>query len=333
MAFRGVLPEVPSFGTQLARGLGGGLSQGIQQAGQLLTQSALEKMKLSQKQKLINSIENGGMGQGDQSTQVSEEQFLSALPQIEQALGRDLTPQDLNQLWEGLQGQQTQETQEKAEEDPFLKAKQYIAADLDPRAALAEAKMKSHQKYEREKEERSLIGKGAETFWKEIADTREKLPFLQSSLDAQMDAVLKGDVDPFSRGHIADVAKSLGAPSSLVAALETPGSKEFKTGLKTYLSNSLKEAFRGTTTSKEIELIEGLLAQAGATQEGNLASIWLLQSQLMLQQEKIRLASSLRKQGVSGYEIPDIVDAQLDPFRKNLSDQYIQAIDHLRNKK
>lgn len=38
MAYRGILPENPSFGTQVARGLGSGLGQGISQGAQLAAQ-------------------------------------------------------------------------------------------------------------------------------------------------------------------------------------------------------------------------------------------------------------------------------------------------------
>lgn len=43
MAFRGVLPEVPSFGTQLARGLGGGLGAGISSAADFAQKLALKR--------------------------------------------------------------------------------------------------------------------------------------------------------------------------------------------------------------------------------------------------------------------------------------------------
>lgn len=47
MAFLGVLPEAPSFGTQLARGLGGGISAGLGNALQFSQKMALEKQKMS----------------------------------------------------------------------------------------------------------------------------------------------------------------------------------------------------------------------------------------------------------------------------------------------
>ena len=53
MAYRGILPEVPSFGTQLARGLGGGLSAGIGKAMDLASQLAFERQKLKSQLEFI----------------------------------------------------------------------------------------------------------------------------------------------------------------------------------------------------------------------------------------------------------------------------------------
>jgi hypothetical protein len=58
MAFFGVLPEIPSFGSQFAKSIGAGVSKGVDLAAQLAGQSLMEQMKLSQKQKLIQSVKD-----------------------------------------------------------------------------------------------------------------------------------------------------------------------------------------------------------------------------------------------------------------------------------
>lgn len=149
MAFRGVIEEAPSFGTQLARGLGQGISQGIGLGSQLATQLAMDKYKQNQRSKLIQQIEGGSYSQP--SSPISDEQFLAALPQIEQQLGRELTPQDLDQLYSGLQGQSKTS-------DPFAKAKAYAAAGEHELARLEteRAKLYEKQRYEQEKTQREL---------------------------------------------------------------------------------------------------------------------------------------------------------------------------------
>lgn len=329
-----ILPEAPSFGTQFARGIGAGLSAGVGKGADFASQLGMEKAKGNIRRKYIDQIEGGKSSKPNQmSPQDMEAKFLEALPEIENHLGRGLEPQELDQMWKHLQsgGMQSQGNQQKPMADPMAKAKQYAAIgehDLS-RVAAEEAKMGEKRKAE----ERSIFKKGAEDYFTKLNEDRERLPVLESALEAQTNAVLSGDVDPFSQGHIADIAKSMGVPNTIAAMLETPGSKSFKTGLKTYLSSTLKDAFRGTTTGREIDLAEGLLAQAGASKEANLASLWLLQSNKMIMEKKIELADQLESQGVSPYDIAKEVDKQLRPYRKEISKQYFEALQELKGKK
>lgn len=100
MAFRGVLPEAPSFGTQLARGITGGFSQGAGVAGQLAAQSMLEKSKIAQKQKLFESIENPS--QPSFNPEDVKQKFVDGLQQLEQMTGKPLQPEQIDQLWNGF---------------------------------------------------------------------------------------------------------------------------------------------------------------------------------------------------------------------------------------
>lgn len=328
-----LLPPNPSFGSQLGAALGGGVSQGLSAS----LNSYLENKKQASMMKNLQEA-LGISPQTQQKSPLTDEQFTSQLPQIEQGIGRDLTPQDLDVLYKNMQAGRMGSPQQAQRGIGSLTPEKVIAASAIaekagfPHLGTAISSIYKGQE-KKESEERAVFGEGAKEFWKKLGEKRDKLPNLKSSLEAQMNAVMRGDVDPFSRGHIADIAKSLGAPSSITAPLETPGSKEFKTGLKTYLSSTLKDAFRGATTGREIELAEGLLAQAGSTREGNLASLWLLQSQYMITEKEQQLATELRRQGYSPYEVPDMVAEQIEPYRKYLSSQYIEAIDSLSGKK
>lgn len=185
----------------------------------------------------------------------------------------------------------------------------------------------------REETERKPIEKSVESFFNKIQEDQEKIPGLELSLESMLDAVQRGDVDPFSSAHIADIATAFGAPESLTRAFQTPGSKEFNTARKSFLSSTLKDAFRGATTGKEIELAESLLAQVGVKPEANQAALFLLQSDLMVRQEKVRLTEEAREKGISNYKIPEYVNKNLKPFQKQLSTEYIEAIRELSKKK
>lgn len=111
-----ILPEVPSFGTQIARGLGSGFSQGLAQS----LQFAQEKAKESRRQKMLQQIES-----------LSGNRPSSPM----------LSPTDSDQGTPSISGQPTME------EDPFAKAKAYAAAgehDLS-RVASEEAKQRSKE--------------------------------------------------------------------------------------------------------------------------------------------------------------------------------------------
>lgn len=98
-----LLPEAPSFGSQLGAALGGGISQGLSAS----LNSYLENKK--QQTALNNMLSALGISpQGQQAKKpspLSDEDFISKLPAIEQQLGRDLTPQDLDQLYSSMQAQ------------------------------------------------------------------------------------------------------------------------------------------------------------------------------------------------------------------------------------
>lgn len=296
MSFLGIIPEAPSFKTQLARGLGGGLSAGVAQGNDFASQIITEKFKNAMRQKLINRIEG---------TDAGNQLGLS---------GKEKTPDVFSQL-----------LNPGTAKDPFTKAKNYAAVGEHELAKLETERAKLGAK-EKAKEKEFSSDK---TFWEGIHKDRERLPHVKTSLDAELNAVLSGEVDPFSSAHFADIAKGLGADESLVRSLETPGSQSFKTAQKTFIGNTLQDVTRGTTSGKQIELVEGLLAKVGSSKEANLAAVWLLQAQNAVKEKKIQLAAQYKKEGISGYEIPDLVSDEVENYRKKVSEQYIEAINSL----
>jgi hypothetical protein len=328
-----VLQRSPSFGEVISQGVGSGLAKGADIFQQLALQSMLEKQKAHQRENLVQQLEGPGQSLTDK--------FVQSAQHIKNTTGQELNNEEMNDLWDFLSKGAESQSPSSSMNDNYTKAKKAALAgehDLSSiyrSQAEQEARKQREEerfKFKREESEKSIFKPALSEYFSKIEEQRDKLPLLESSLDAQLNSVLSGDVDPWSRGHVADIAKSLGVPSSVVAPLETPGSKGFKTGLKTYLSNTLKEAFRGTTTGREIDLAESLLAQAGVSKEGNLASIWLLQAQKDITQEKIRLADELREEGYPTQKIPKEVDKRLVAFRKNLTEEYMEALNELRKK-
>src|ERR1700753_2535644 len=142
-----ILPENPSFGVSLARGLGAGIGAGISQGAQFAAQMGMEKFKNAQRQKQIQAVEGLSGTKAAIPQEQLDQQFLEALPQIEKALGRELTPQDLDQLYSHAQKMSgMMEQSNETEQDPFLKAKKYAAIGEHDLSRIETEKAKLQQK-------------------------------------------------------------------------------------------------------------------------------------------------------------------------------------------
>lgn len=182
------------------------------------------------------------------------------------------------------------------------------------------------------KEDRAIANAGSKDFFERVESDRLKLPEEELASDMILDAIKGGEIDPWSNAHLADIARSFGAPDSLANLLETPGSKEFKTARKTFIGNTIKDAFRGTTTKVEINLAEDMLAEVGVSKEGNLASAWGLQASTAIRKERLRLADELREKGVSASKIPATIDKMMQPYIKEVKSEYFEALKSLKKK-
>jgi len=214
-------------------------------------------------------------------------------------------------------------------------------AGLDPHAysqsLLANQKLQNKAALDIQKEERAGERKLQEAeqlpFIEKIARDRDTLPAAIQSNDQIIDAIIKGDVGPGSMPHLGAIARDLGVPSSITKLLESTDSKEFNSGVKLLMGKTIKDTFRGTTSKREIEIAEQVQAEIGVKPEANLAAAWAVQADLMARQEEIRLYDELLEQGVSRTKIPAVINKQMLPYRKQLKEEYFQAIDELRKKK
>lgn len=193
-------------------------------------------------------------------------------------------------------------------------------------------KVKSSDKEQRDirKQEREILSISPKKYFENVENYRAKSRDIDLALNAEMDAIFNGEVDPFSSGHIAEVIKQFDLPPGLAAPLETVGSKQFRTGQKTFLTNTFNDAFRGATTKGQIELASSLLAETGAPRESNLASIYFLQAQHMVEKERLRLTDEATEEGISPLKIPKYVDKKLDAYAKYINDQYFIEVQNLR---
>ncbi len=201
--------------------------------------------------------------------------------------------------------------------------------------AQAQAELDRRKEYRKEFKEAETIERkpteeAVQKFFTDLGEDEKKLPELKNSLDTMLHSVNSGAIDPWTPSHLADIATAFGIPEDLTRAWQSMEAKQFHAARKTYLSNTLKEAFRGATTGREIDLAESLLAQVGTNREGNLAALFLQQSNLLIRDERIKLAREAQDQGMSNYDVPRYVAEKIEPFRKELSKEYFEALDSLK---
>lgn len=300
-----VLPYVPSFGERLAPVLaeaGSNIAQGLDRRNAM---TALQKILAPQQASQgvpghISTAMNGAGGMQQTSQPASPFQALQIYSLAEKAYG----PEGAKQLTNSYL-QQQKLTEKEAQE----------------------------VRKEQRTEERDLAKAENLPFFEKLAADRESLPAAMQSNEQVIDAILKGNVGPGSLPHLGRIAADLGVPASITKMLESTDSKEFNNGIKGLMGHTIKDTFRGTTTQREIDIAEAMQAEIGVRPEANLAAAWAVQSDLLIRQEKLRLAQDLQEQGIARAKIPAIVEKQLEPYRKQLKDQYFEAIQELRKKK
>lgn len=162
-----ILPEVQSFGSMAGAALGGGIQKGVSRTMDMYGQMMQEKHKQDLRMKNIERAKQmSGRGQQQQPHQSIEEQFMQLLPVAEQHKGSELTPQETDEIWKGLQsmspeqrgmllsGQQQQMPQQPSqEEDPYAYSDMLSAlGEKDmARNEMEKAKISSREKTSHEK--------------------------------------------------------------------------------------------------------------------------------------------------------------------------------------
>lgn len=199
-----ILPENPSFGQMFARNLGSGLSQGLGQASQFVSQMAMKKAEMQQRGKLAENIHKRHHGLSDSKTVMPQEEleskFLEALPQIEQAMGQELKPEHIDLLWNAAlknnQGQTSQGIQQN--QDPYAEAEELASAGLHDESQIATQRAKGQEKRQLIKEEREFLpkseyikqsAKGNQTYIDKVHKIQDEIPDTDVSIKMMEDSL------------------------------------------------------------------------------------------------------------------------------------------------
>lgn len=265
-----IIPEAPSFGMQFARSMGAGLGAGISKGADLGMQMALEKYKQKQRQELMGKIE-ADQSQGTakelqgQPQEDIRQKFLEALPQIEQAAGRELSPQDLDAIWNKMSQPQLQQqaTQQSGQEsDPFLKAKKYAAAGEHELARLETERAKSGIK--KSASEQKLAFDETKDYRTHVAEQARSAEELEPVLN-QMERLIKSK--KLTNPVVSKLADKFG-----VVGLLDPTSQQFNALSVGFLKDA-KTIFGSRVTNFDLETYLDKIPRLAQTDAGKKALI------------------------------------------------------------
>lgn len=252
------LPEAPSFGSSLGKALGGGISQGMSRAHEFAQQMAMEKAK----QKALMDILSP-----QQQPQIDmKKEFLEALPVIEQSLGRELTPSDLDAVWERLQGfsQQPQTSKQKGIDLNELSPEQEIAlGQMNP--ALSRVVSESKKRAQKQASESTSRA------FSETKPYRERLEEqFRSAKD--LDPILSQMENLIKRGKLSNPVIAKLADKFGLVGLLNPNSQQFQALSVGFLQNA-KNIFGARVTNYDIQTYMDKIPRLAQTDAGKNALI------------------------------------------------------------
>lgn len=305
-----IFPQIqksPSFSSRLGASLGQGLGQGFSDA-----------VNTNQKQKFYNQLMDSSNQNQSQDVDHNrlKDTFLTALPQIEQQMGRELEVEELDQLWDTLSKQEPIQKRKANPQSEIenLSNKSLLATasgERDIGAALADKAKLSQKALDTKTKAHGDI---ANIALKSAAEKAEALPQKESALDNMIDAIQNGDLSFFSGDNLADLTG--------LEAFRSPEGALFKTTGKEFFLGSLKRAGARPNQWVEKQILD-MLPKMGRSMEANLVVTEALKTELAIEKKQIELTN----------QISDEMEAEYGYVRRNLADEVRKKLTPYANEK
>jgi hypothetical protein len=297
-----IIPEVPSFGAQFARSLGGGLSKGIESATDYASKLGIDKAKQQQKLKLLTALLGEDFSAGmDAQSEVGH-----------QLRGGDASSQ---QNTSGMSSQK----------------RNLAAFAIDPEVGnFLQQQDIADQKAERE--EKRAAEKITSQAKKETLPLRkeftDKAKYARQGIENK-----KTMLELLKRGKIDDpltVEASKYLPGAIGNKLLSPDTQLYKTGLFDEFG-VLKTMFPGQIRVKEIELLEDKLATLDKSHE---AKAKILETGLLKLDRDIIMAKAAREvekeyPNAGLLEFESLVSEKAQPEIDKLFDKIVKNYDKI----
>lgn len=325
-----ILPEVPSFGSQFAQALGGGIGRGLSGTTALGAEMALERMKKRERQNLLNMVESQGMYPGAER----ELQTKFAQQFTPEATGEalDLAAEAPSDPLKQLRNQETLAS---------MKAKQYAAMgehDLS-RVASEEANRLAKERiaerrYTREREEfpRKEYEKMS---YKTLGDFMEKINSREADLPSQeisLQMIQEASEDPSKWPAFREFL----AEKTGYAGFRTARGKELDSAIKNYFIGDLASIKGGRPNVFIEQQLRGAYQELGVDPVANMKILVGQKMSHDLVRKEVEVTRALeekflQKQGYLPTNFQAQVKAQLKPFAEQVEKRAIQQLQQLSN--
>lgn len=296
--------------------------------------------KTKARQSLLESVRSG-RGQGstaqDLRGQMPEDdkkrQFLEVLPHIEQAIGRELNPNDLDKIWAQMdespagQSLQKMQPQRQREEDPFQEAEDLALVGLTDVSKVATERAKSSQKIKHE-ERKEAFGQAKPTL-ERGRQILEQLPSKETALEGMKESISSGNLGMFSLDNLAELTGLEG--------LRSPEGAMFKTQAKEFfLGNLSRIGAKGLNQMME-RVVMDMSPLIGRSTEANLAVSEVLEAENDVGRKEAELINQLgqdykEKHGQYPEDLQYRVYKELSPYAKERQKEALKRIDKIKEK-
>jgi hypothetical protein len=276
---------------------------------------AQDEAKFMQRQQLLRQASGQGPESEGMQFGFSPEQFESQIvPQIEQKLGFNLTPEQKQSVAKQLQGEISQQSdgmpsrmsgnqssRSNRQEDPFAEAERYAAIGEHDLSQISSKRAESNIR--QAQKNREFYSKRSQKVLAKADEEREAVNKKSYALDSLADAI-ENMPGGFSKDYLAEVTG--------YEPFRTAKGAQFKTAAKEFLLSNLSRA--GARPNQWIEQqIGDMAAKIGRSKEANETFVAASRADLDIEKRRLDLLGDLEEKYLQdlGY-VPDSISREVD---------------------
>lgn len=339
-----------TFGSQLAKALGGGFGQGLSQASQFGLEQMAEQAKINRRQKMIEQIEGLGGKKPEMGDRENAFRQLMGNASSQNMQGRGELADEgeftergsqqrqsdiASQLWGREDESQMSQGNNRTEEDPFRKAKAYAGVGEHDLSRVASDEARMQEKRRMAQEEREFLpkkhfieheSKRNSEFLDKIHRTEEEIPNTEFNIKMLEDAALNAGKWAAFRDTMAEKTGFEGFRSAAGAELQS--------AIKNYFLSDLSSIKGGRPNQLIEKQLLDAYPKAGRDAIANQKVIAGMKMKESLQKLQMQVANDLKDKFIEskGYlptNFEDMVKKEVRSKAGEIEKMAIKNLDHL----